>query len=84
VRVAPGTKNERHQHAASEQIWIALQGQAELLLAENASQAIEAGDVVRFGIGEVHGLFNNSGDVFEYLAVTTPPIDFRAVYQGEK
>jgi quercetin dioxygenase-like cupin family protein len=84
VRVSPGTRNERHQHSASEQIWIAFQGQGELLLADYRTQTIEAGDVVRFAIGEVHGLWNNSGDVFEYLAVTTPPIDFRAVYQGVK
>jgi quercetin dioxygenase-like cupin family protein len=84
MRISPGIRNERHQHPASEQIWIALQGQGVLLLAENRTQTIEAGDVVRLAIAEVHGLWNNSEDVFEYLAVTTPPIDFRSVYQGEK
>jgi len=44
----------------------------------------EAGDVVRFTEGDVHGLWNTSDDVFDYLSVTAPPINFRSAYQREK
>lgn len=84
VRLEPQAKNERHQHDASEQIWVALSGQGELLLADDQTLQFEAGDVVRFAEGDVHGLWNTSDDVFDYLSVTTPPINFRSAYQREK
>jgi quercetin dioxygenase-like cupin family protein len=80
VSVAPGATNPRHAHAASEQVWYALAGSGTLLLAVGRTQAIAAGEVVRFADTEVHG-FHNSGDVpFEYLSVTSPPIDFAPAY----
>ena len=84
VRLEPGAKNDRHQHAASEQIWVALSGQGKLLLAESRTLPFEAGDVVRFAEGDVHGLLNTSAEMFDYLSVTAPPINFRSAYQREK
>ena len=38
------------------------------------------GDVVRFEDNEIHGL-ENTGDIeFEYLSVTSPPVNFRGAY----
>jgi quercetin dioxygenase-like cupin family protein len=84
VRLEAGAKNGRHQHDTSEQIWVALSGRGELLLADNHTLPFEEGDVVRFEDGDVHGLHNTSEGVFEYLSVTAPPINFRYAYQGEK
>jgi len=84
VRLEPNAKNRRHQHKASEQIWVALSGKGELLLADDRTLPFEAGDVVRFAEGDVHGLWNTTEDVFEYISVTAPPINFRFAYQGER
>lgn len=39
------------------------------------------GDVVRIERGEVHGLYNDGKECFEYVSVTTPPIDFGYAYK---
>jgi mannose-6-phosphate isomerase-like protein (cupin superfamily) len=84
VRLEVGAKNRRHHHDTSEQIWVALSGRGELLLADSRTLPFEVGDVVRFADGDVHGLQNTSEEVFEYLSVTAPPINFRYAYQEEK
>lgn len=76
VRVKPGVTRRRHQHKQSEQIWIALEGSATLLIEDNSTMDFEAGDVVRFEIGDTHGVLNNSEQIFEYLAITSPPFAF--------
>ncbi len=81
VEVAPGITQPRHRHDSSEQIWIALSGTGQLLLTEGKTQAFKAGDVARFERGDTHGLLNDSADVFEYISVTSPPIDFGYAYQ---
>jgi quercetin dioxygenase-like cupin family protein len=83
VMVSPGAIQKRHAHPASEQIWVAIAGHGELLIEGGRTQAIQAGDVVRFGDGEVHGFHNDSTDDFVYLSVTTPPIDFSYAYKQE-
>ena len=80
VIVDPGAVNTRHRHAASEQVWVALQGAGILLLADDATTPFSAGDVVRFADGDVHGFRNTGTAPFEYLAVTAPPINFRDAY----
>jgi quercetin dioxygenase-like cupin family protein len=84
VLVEPGAKNGRHHHESSEQIWVALAGTGELLLANDETKPFETGDVARFADGDVHGLHNNSDAPFVYLAVTSPPINFRSAYKGER
>jgi quercetin dioxygenase-like cupin family protein len=80
VVVDPGAVNPRHQHATSEQVWVALRGAGILLLADDATAPFSAGDIARFAEGDVHG-FQNTGLVpFEFLAVTAPPINFRGAY----
>lgn len=80
VVLAPGAVNQRHRHAASEQVWVALTGSGSLLLADAATLPFAAGDVARFADGDVHGLENTGADDFVYLAVTSPPLDFRPAY----
>jgi quercetin dioxygenase-like cupin family protein len=84
VYVQPGATNQRHFHERSEQIWIALTGKGELLLEDDRTMLFEPGDVVRFSDGDIHGLHNISDGIFEYLAVTAPPINFRSAYKGER
>jgi quercetin dioxygenase-like cupin family protein len=81
VTVAPGAEQPRHAHPASEQIWIVEQGAADMLLAGDRVRRIGAGEVVRTPAGEIHGLHNDTGEPFVYLAITTPPVDFRPAYR---
>jgi quercetin dioxygenase-like cupin family protein len=83
VVVAPGAIQPRHSHSSSEQIWYALSGVGILLLANGKTQPICAGEVVRFVENEVHGLENTGAATFEYLSVTSPPINFSYAYAAE-
>jgi quercetin dioxygenase-like cupin family protein len=80
VVLEPGAQNRPHRHPASEQIWIALRGRGELLLEHGERRPFAEGDVVRFEDGELHGLDNTGASAFEYVSVTSPPLNFRAAY----
>jgi quercetin dioxygenase-like cupin family protein len=80
VAVEPGAVNPRHAHASSEQVWVALEGSGVLLLASKRTEPIEAGEVVRFEDGDLHGFKNTGASKFVYLSVTSPPLNFRSVY----
>jgi quercetin dioxygenase-like cupin family protein len=81
VTVAPGARNPTHRHPTSEQIWIALRGSGQLLLEAGRTESFSEGDIVRFEDGALHG-FENTGDTdFEYLSVTSPPVNFRVAYE---
>ena len=80
VTVAPGASNPRHSHAHSEQVWVALRGNARLLLDGSTTEPFREGDVVRFVDGDVHDLENLGAEDFVYFSVTSPPINFRAAY----
>ncbi|MCL2195183.1 MAG: cupin domain-containing protein [Oscillospiraceae bacterium] len=84
VTVPPGAEQPRHTHKKSEQIWIALSGCGLLLLADEQTKEFTAGDVVRFAAKDVHGLKNASDENFQYMSVTSPPINFRKAYGDEK
>lgn len=81
VHLEPDAVQGRHTHEFSEQIWYALKGSGKLLLANDEEQTFEAGDVVRFEKGDVHGLHNSSDEEFVYISVTSPPIDFSYAYK---
>ena len=83
VTVAPGAEQPRHQHEASEQIWIAVAGSGTLLLQDLSTRAFEQGQVVRFEDGDLHGLRNTGTVPFVYISVTAPPINFSYAYQSE-
>ena len=83
VVLQPGAVSPRHRHATSEQIWVALSGSGQLLLADDLTAPFVAGDIVRFEDGEIHGLDNTGSSPFEYLSVTAPPLNFRAAYAAE-
>ena len=80
VVVEPGAVNPRHRHATSEQVWVALRGSGLLLLANDTTVPFSAGDVARFEDNDIHGFQNTGAVPFEYLSVTSPPINFRAAY----
>jgi quercetin dioxygenase-like cupin family protein len=82
VTIAPGAAQPRHAHAASEQIWIAEEGSAILLLGSGQSRPIHAGEIVRTPAGETHGVRNDGEAPFIYLSITSPPIDFGSAYVG--
>lgn len=83
VTVQPGAGQPRHKHDGSEQIWVALEGAATLLLAEGAARELKAGEVARFADGDVHGVDNTGSAPFVYLAVTSPPINFDYAYRDK-
>jgi quercetin dioxygenase-like cupin family protein len=80
VTFAPGAKSPRHTHPESEQVMVALRGTGTLLLAGSTTAPFSEGDVVRFSDGDVHGFENTGRSEFVYLAVTSPPINFRNAY----
>lgn len=81
VHLEAGASQPRHSHEASEQIWCALSGSGLLLLADGQTKRFQAGDVVRFEEGDIHGLHNDNAEGFVYLSVTAPPINFRNAYR---
>jgi quercetin dioxygenase-like cupin family protein len=83
VTVAPGAKNPPHRHSSSEQIWIALQGSGTLILEDGRTEVFAAGDVARFADNDLHGFENTGAGEFEYLSVTSPPVNFRKTYASE-
>ncbi len=82
VTVKAGARNPPHRHAGSEQAWVALRGKGQLLLAEGNVMPFAEGDVVRFEDGDLHGFENTSSSDFQYLSVTSPPVNFRATYEA--
>jgi quercetin dioxygenase-like cupin family protein len=82
VTMEPGATSNRHTHPNSEQTWLVERGTATLLLADNKTEELRAGDVVRTPAGEVHGVTNSGSEPFVYLAVTVPPQDFTSAYSG--
>jgi quercetin dioxygenase-like cupin family protein len=81
VTVPVGGKNPPHRHASSEQVWVALRGEGRLLLDDGKTEQFGAGDVVRFEDNEYHGFENIGESEFEYLSITSPPINFRGAYE---
>ncbi len=80
VIIPAGKVNPAHRHASSEQIWVALRGSGDLLLENDERVRFGAGDVVRFEENEYHGFENNAGSEFEYISITSPPVNFRGAY----
>src|SRR3974390_3550125 len=78
VTMEPGAASARHIRPASEQIWLIEQGSALLLMTDDRTDGLRAGDFVRTPAGTIHGVV----EPFVYLAVTTPPQDFTPVYKG--
>ena len=69
---------------SSVQIWIATKGNGTLLLADNKEEEFFAGDIVRFADGDIHGLKNESQEIFEYISVTSPPVNFGYAYRDKR
>ena len=76
----PGSVSERHAHKLSEQIWIVERGEGTLLLENQQTEVLRAGDIVRTPASEIHGVANSGKEPLVYLAVATPPQDFSSAY----
>ncbi len=83
VTVDVGAAQPRHAHATSEQIWVALAGVGTLLLGDDKTLAFTKGQVVRFADTDVHGFKNTGAEPFQYLSVTSPPINFDYAYRNK-
>jgi len=83
VTVEPGARNPPHRHPTSEQVWVALRGSGRLLLDDGRTESFSAGDIARFEDGELHGFENTGEDEFEYISVTSPPLNFRQAYERD-
>jgi mannose-6-phosphate isomerase-like protein (cupin superfamily) len=59
---------------------VALRGSGQLLL-EAGALPFAAGDIARFEDGELHGFENTGASEFEYVSVTSPPLNFRGAYE---
>ena len=81
VVMQPGAINVPHRHPSSEQVWVAIRGAGHLLLEAGHKLVFSAGDVARFDDNELHGFENTGTSEFEYISVTSPPVNFRAAYQ---
>jgi mannose-6-phosphate isomerase-like protein (cupin superfamily) len=81
VTMEPGAGSDRHAHERSEQIWIVERGEGILLLENEHSEVLRAGDIVRTPAGQIHGVANSGKEPLVYLAVTTPPRDFSYAYK---
>jgi mannose-6-phosphate isomerase-like protein (cupin superfamily) len=51
-----------------------------VLLANEQTEVLRAGDIVRTPAGEIHGVVNSGKEPLVYLAVTTPPQNFSSAY----
>ena len=80
VTMEPGSISARHSHSNCEPIWLVERGRATLLMDQDQTDEVQAGDVVRTPAGSIHGVNNTGRDRFVYLAVTTPPQDFTPAY----
>jgi quercetin dioxygenase-like cupin family protein len=83
VTMQPGASQPRHKHDTSEQIWVALQGEGLLKLADRETRTFQAGQIARFADGDVHGFKNTGSEPFVYIAVTSPPINFNYAYEAK-
>lgn len=81
VVLQPGATNTPHRHPTSEQIWIAIKGTGRLVVEGGRKVEFSAGDVARFEDNELHGFENTGTSEFEYISVTSPPVNFRPAYQ---
>jgi len=54
-----------------------------LLLSDGGEQPFSAGELVRFADGDIHGFQNTSAVPFEYISVTSPPINFNYAYASK-
>jgi mannose-6-phosphate isomerase-like protein (cupin superfamily) len=82
VTMEPGSVSERHAHERSEQIWIVERGEGVLLLGNEQTEVLHAGDIVRTPESEIHGVANSGNEPLVYLAVTTPPQNFSSAYDA--
>lgn len=81
VTMPPSAVNPRRSHEVSEQVWIALESEGELLRANDRTFRFGAGDMARFSGGDIHGFRHSGTAPFSCISVTSPPVSFRGAYE---
>ncbi|MCW1411251.1 cupin domain-containing protein [Rhizobium sp. 1AS11] len=81
VTMQPGAISERHSHAISEQTWLIEQGEGTMLLADDQTAPVKAGELVRTPPRVVHGIKNTGSGILVYISITTPPENMTKFYK---
>ena len=78
--VKPGQEVMAHDHSASDDIWICLQGSGVFFPEPCEELEIQAGDVMVSRPGQCHGMRNTGDEDFIFVSVISPaPADFHPI-----
>ena len=78
--VKPGQEVMAHDHSASDDIWICLQGSGVFFPEPCEELEIQAGDVMVSRPGQCHGMRNTGDEDFIFVSVIPPaPSDFNPI-----
>ncbi len=78
--VKPGQEVMAHDHSASDDIWICLQGSGVFFPEPCEELEIQAGDVMVSRPGQCHGMRNTGDEDFIFVSVISPaPSDFNPI-----
>ncbi|UOO75886.1 cupin domain-containing protein [Neisseria sp. Dent CA1/247] len=78
-QIPPGGKLPAHRHPQGQDIWLVLQGRAELLDDENSGRIIGAGESIVIDSGLIHGVRNNEAEDCVLVSVVYAEAGFEAV-----
>ena len=78
--VKPGQEVMAHDHSASDDIWVCLQGSGVFFPEPCEELEIQAGDVMVSRPGQCHGMRNTGDEDFIFVSVISPaPSDFNPI-----
>ncbi len=71
ARIPVGGISGEHLHTRTEEVYVLLAGQGEILL-DGRPSAVRAGDAILTGLGTTHGLRNTGTEALEWLVIEMP------------
>lgn len=78
VEGGPGSEQQVHTHADSEQVYVIVQGRGVMRVGDER-QPVEKGDLVFIPPGSGHAIHNNGDQPLVYVSATSPPFDTEAL-----
>ena len=81
-QIPPGAMLPAHRHPHGVDIWIVLQGEAELTDDTGSRRIIRAGDSVIVGSHQLHCAFNHGGEDCILVSLISPAAGFEAAPQA--
>ena len=75
-QIPPGTSLPAHRHPHGVDIWIVLQGEAELVDDAQSGRTIRAGDSVVVGDHQIHGARNSGQEDCILVSIISPKAGF--------